>query len=377
MRPATHEEWMQRCLALAARGAGQVSPNPMVGSVVVGADGVRLGEGWHAVYGGAHAERNALDAACVAHPETALRAATLYVNLEPCSHYGKTPPCADYVLEHGVPRVVVGMRDPFPLVAGRGLDRLREAGVEVVEGVLEEACRRFNEAFVHHVRTHRPLVTLKVAQSLDGRVATASGDSRWVTGPAARQRVHQWRAELDAVLIGAGTARHDDPALTVRHVDGRQPVRVVLDRTGSLSPHLQLFADRHVTHTLAVVGPHAAPAYAPRLEQAGGRLWRVPERDGHLDLGALLDRLGREGGLGERPLQSVLVEAGPGLATALLHQDLVDRLIVFVAPKLVGTGMPAVRALGVERMAEARRFVTHTWESVEGDLLFRGYLRAV
>ena len=372
-----HARWMHRCLELARRGAGHASPNPLVGAVVVDTEGARLGEGWHRRYGGPHAEVEALAEAERRHGAEALRSATLYVNLEPCSHHGKTPPCADLIVEKGIPRVVVGIEDPFALVAGRGLARLRAAGVAVTTGVLAREGRRLNEAFLHHTATRRPLLTLKTAQTLDGAVATAEGDARWVSGPAARQLTHEWRAELDGVLVGSGTARADDPALTVRHVEGRHPLRFVLDRAGTLSPHLKLFSDEHAHLTTALVGEAATPAYGTALDAAGGRLWHLPTRDGHLDLGALLDRLGREGGRDDRPLQSLLVEAGPGLATALFRQDLVDRYFCFVAPKLIGGGLPALRTLGIGRMADALTFAEHSWEPVEGDLLFRGYRRVL
>lgn len=368
---------MLRCLDLATRGAGHVSPNPMVGAVLVHADGTVLGEGWHQRYGEAHAEVQAIAEAEQQHGVETLRAATLYVNLEPCSHHGKTPPCTDLILEKGIPRVVVGMTDPFPKVAGQGLARLRDHGVEVTVGVREAACRRLNEAFVHHVDTGRPLVTLKVAQTLDGAIATVSGDARWVSGRPARQRTHQWRATLDGVLVGSGTARQDDPALTVRHVEGRQPLRFVLDREGMLPTHLQLFSDAHRSLTTAFVGVAAAPSYADGLQAAGGRVVRLPETNGHLDLGALLGWLGREGGQDGVPLQSLLVEAGPRLATALWEQDLVDRYFVFMAPKLVGQGTPTVQSLGIEKMAEALTFAEHAWETVGDDLLFQGYRRSV
>jgi diaminohydroxyphosphoribosylaminopyrimidine deaminase/5-amino-6-(5-phosphoribosylamino)uracil reductase len=391
--------WMRRCLDLAARGAGRVSPNPRVGAVVLGPDGAVLGEGWHRRYGGPHAEAFAIRAAEAAHGPDALRTATMVVNLEPCSHHGKTPPCADLIVRKGLRRVVVGMVDPFPAVAGRGLDRLRAHGVDVTVGVLENACRAANAAFVHHVQTGRPLVTLKTAQTLDGFVATTTGDARWVSGEAARARVHRWRAETDAVLVGAGTARADDPRLTVRHPDGDpphagdfprdaegawpQPRRLVLDRTGALPPTLRLFADAHAARTVAVVGAgRPDPPYAEALRAAGGRLLRLPETpdaDGrpHLDLGALLDALGRPGTVGERPVQSLLVEAGPGLATALWHADLVDRYRCFVAPKLLGDGLPAQRGLGITQMADARTFATHAWEPLGDDLLFRATVHPV
>src|SRR5690606_580289 len=213
----------------------------------------------------------------------------------------------------------------------------------------------------------------------DGRVATATGDSRWISSAESRALVHRWRAELDAVLVGAGTARADDPALTVRHVEGRQPLRVVLDRAGALPPSLRLFTDAYAARTVAVVGDGVRPGYADALTEAGGRVLGVPERDGHLDLGAVLDRLGAGDGVAgpARPVQSVLVEAGPGLATALLRPDLVDRLFVFVAPKLIGDGIPAVGDLGLTRMADALTFAESSWEPVGPDLLVRGYLRAV
>lgn len=385
--PSAHENderWMRRCLRLAQRGAGRVSPNPMVGAVLVGADGEAvLGEGAHERFGGPHAEVHALDdAGAVA----GLDAATLYVNLEPCAHHGKTPPCADLILEKGIGRVVVGMADPHAEAAG-GTERLRAGGVDVTAGVLEKKCRRLNEAFAHHVATGRPLLTLKQAQTLTGQVATANGDSRWISGDAARQRVHRWRRESDAVLVGSGTAAADDPRLTVRHVEAaaaEQPRRLVLDRTGRLPPALKLFSDAHAARTTAVVGTEQpAPGYAEALRDAGGGLLRVPERDGHLDLGALLDRLGSA----ERPVQSLFVEAGPGLATALFRQDLVDRFFLFIAPKLLGVGTPAVGtpavgALGIDAMSidamdDALGFADHMWETVGGDVLFKGYRRPI
>ncbi|HET6568763.1 MAG TPA: bifunctional diaminohydroxyphosphoribosylaminopyrimidine deaminase/5-amino-6-(5-phosphoribosylamino)uracil reductase RibD [Rhodothermales bacterium] len=368
-----HEHWMRRCLALAERGAGRVSPNPMVGALLVGADGQVLGEGWHEAYGGPHAERNAVADAGQRHGPESLRAATLYVNLEPCNHHGKTPPCTDVVLEKGIPRIVVGMVDPFPKVAGRGIARLREHGVDVVTGVLERECRRLNEAFVHHVATGRPLVTLKVAQTLDGRVATATGDARWISGEASRRLVHRWRSVLDGVLVGAGTAAADDPALTVRAVEGRQPVRIVLDRTGALAPGLKLFSDAHADRTIAITGEGAAPAYEEKLAGAGGRVVRMPERDGHVDLPPVLGWLGREGGRDGLPMQSLLVEAGPGLSSALFREDLVDRYFLFIAPKLVGDGVPVLHLPGIARMADALTFAESQWEQVGEDLLFKGY----
>ena len=377
---------MRRALELAARGDGAVSPNPMVGAVLVGADGAVLGEGWHARWGGPHAEPVAVHAAEAAGAGEHVAGATLYVTLEPCAHHGKTPPCADLVVEKGIRRVVAAMGDPNPTVAGAGFARLREAGVDVVVGVMEREARRLNEAFVHHLATGRPLVTLKLALTLDGRLATHSGDSRWVTGAESRALVHRWRAESDAVVVGAGTAKADDPHLTARDLPSsvepatvRQPLRVVLDRAGALPPSLHLFASA-ATSTVAFVAPGASPVYAGALEAAGGRVIEVPLHDDHLDLGKVLDFLGAGRGLPEgiRDIQSVLVEAGPGLATALLREDLVDRLFAFVAPILVGSdGLAAVGPLDVDAMADALRPTEVTWEIVGADALMRGYLRAM
>ena len=371
--PPDLDALMDRALALARRGQGHVSPNPQVGCVVVDDGGAVVGEGWHARSGGSHAEANALDAARDAGCD--LTRATVVVTLEPCAHTGKTPPCAGLLVREGVRRVVVGMRDPFPRVDGRGIERLRAAGIEVTVGVRAAACARLVEAFTTHVRTGRPLVTLKVAQTLDGFAATNGGDSRWVTGETARRRVHELRAASDAVLVGSGTARADDPALTLRHgVTGPAPLRVVLDRAGTLPQTLRLFTDG-AAPTVAVVAEGVVPAYADDFMQHGGAVLALPERGGHLDLGALLDRLGigtahpGPDAPGRRPVQSLLVEAGPRLAAALLAADLVDVLHVFVAPKLLGAGRIALPGLAAARMDDARTWAEAEWEPLGRDVL--------
>ena len=375
----TDAQAMDRALALAARAAGAVSPNPLVGAVVLGPGGEVWGEGWHGAWGGPHAEVWAVRDAERRGFGERLGEATLVVTLEPCSHTGKTPPCADLVVERRFARAVVAMEDPFPAVAGRGIARIRAAGIPVDVGLRGDEARRLNAAFLTHTATGRPLVTLKVAATLDGQVATHTGDSRWVTGPEARARVHAWRAESDAVLVGAGTALVDDPALTVRDaplVPGASgPLRVVLDRAGALPPGLRLFTDEHAGRTLAVTAPGAVPAYAETLRAGGGAIWTIPEADGHLAFEALLECLGSGDGLpgDARAVQSVLVEAGPGLATALLRARLVDRLRWFVAPKLVGAGTPAVRGLDVDAMAEALSFSDAVWETVGADALLTAW----
>ena len=382
MTDADAARWMTRAVGLARRGAGRVGPGALVGCVLVGPDGELWGKGWYGTWGGPHAEVWAVRDAERRGYGDRLAEATAIVTLEPCAHWGKTPPCATLLVERGIRRVVVAHLDPFPEVAGRGVEILRAAGADVTVGVGEAEARHANAAFLTHVRTGRPHVTLKVAATLDGQIATASGDSRWVTGAAARQRVHQMRAEADAVLVGSGTARMDDPALTVRDVplaDGQtQPLRVVLDRTGALPPDLALFTDRAAPTLRVVADGTVLDDAEPAPAQAEGvAVWRVPEADGHLDLGALLDRLGTEplelesgaGSGARRVVQSVLVEAGPGLATALLRADLVDHLAWFVAPKLAGAGTPSTRDLGVARMADALGGSAVRWEILGDDAL--------
>lgn len=363
---------MQRALALARRGAGAVSPNPMVGAVIVSAGGELLGEGWHARYGEAHAEVNAVaDARSRGASDEDFRTATMYVSLEPCSHFGKTPPCADLLVRLGFARVVVAHEDPFPEVAGRGISRLRDAGIAVTTGVMETEARRLNAAFLTHVATGRPYVILKMAQTLDGCMATHTGHSQWVSSPESRSRVHALRATRDAVLIGAGTALADDPALTVRLVEGRNPSRLVLDREGTLPNALRIFTDDLAMQTLVFVRDQCHPAYADALQKRGGHIVSLPEVQGHLDLGALLDLLGK--GVGGRRFQSVLVEAGPTLASAFLTQHLADEVQIFIAPKWLGGGQQASHPAPPALMSDALTWPRHTWETVGPDVLFTAY----
>ena len=372
-----HQKWMATCLDLARQGAGRVSPNPMVGAVLVGTDGTLLGQGLHHEYGGPHAEVYAIRDAERRYGAVALEHATLYVNLEPCSHHGNTPPCVDLILEKRIPRVVFGTRDPFRGSAGSGAQRLREAGVQVVEGALEAECKRLNEAFMHHTRTGRPLVTLKMAQTLDARIAGASGASQWISGDLSRRLAHHWRAEADGVLVGTETARQDNPSLTVRHVEGRHPVRIVLDRTGRLPADLNLFTDAQADKTIVVVAESTHIPYEQALVERGGRVLRMSVRNDALPLDHMLEALGERGGRGGLPMQSLLVEGGAALAASLLRKDLVDRLFLFIAPKALGAGPVAIDEIGREDLAEALTFAEHAWESVGEDMVFKGYRRAL
>jgi diaminohydroxyphosphoribosylaminopyrimidine deaminase/5-amino-6-(5-phosphoribosylamino)uracil reductase len=314
---------MRLALSLAERGAGRVNPNPMVGAVIV-KDGRIIGQGWHEKFGGPHAERNGL-AACTETPA----GATLYVTLEPCCHHGKTPPCTDVILESGIRRVVIGSKDPNPLVCGKGTDILRANGVEVTESVLREACDGLNRAFFHFIQTKTPYVTMKYAMTMDGKIATDCGASRWITGEAAREQVHRDRRRNAAVMVGVGTVLSDDPQLTCRIPDGRNPLRIVCDTHLRTPLAAGLVVGAAVAGTLIATAVTDAGRHAPYLA-AGCSVIVVPEADGHIDLRALMRALGGRG------IDSILLEGGGALNWSALKSGIVRRVQAYVAPKLFG-----------------------------------------
>jgi diaminohydroxyphosphoribosylaminopyrimidine deaminase / 5-amino-6-(5-phosphoribosylamino)uracil reductase len=327
------EAFIGRAIELAGRGRGLVSPNPMVGAIVV-SGGETIGEGWHEGPGTPHAEVVALNRA----GERA-RGATLYTSLEPCVHYGRTPPCTGAIVRAGIARVVVSATDPNPVVDGRGLRTLREAGVDVLDGVRVGEAERLNEAFAKHVRTGMPFVTWKAALSLDGKVAARDGSSRWITGEEARADAHRLRGSADAIVVGAGTALADDPALTVRDPGyrGRPPTRVLVDARGRVDEGRALFDEAAPTIV-------ATTELAPRARRdawlaAGAEVLVFESLDERVPLPALLNDLGK------RDVQGVLLEGGPTLAWSAVERGLVDKLVVYLAPKLVG-GADAAGALG-------------------------------
>ena len=332
---------MDAALALAARGLGRVWPNPAVGCILVH-EGRVVGRGRTADGGRPHAETVALEQA-----GGAARGATAYVTLEPCAHHGQTPPCAEALIAAGVARVVVALRDPDPRVDGGGIAMLRAAGVAVTEGVRAGGARNLQAGFLSRVTRGRPAVTLKLEATLDGRIATASGESRWITGPAARAHVHARRAAHDAVMVGAGTARADDPRLTVRGMGDRpQPVRIVLSRRLDLSSDLALVRTARETPTWLV---HSDGDPAP-FTASGAETIRVPATGGHVDLPAALAALGARG------LTRVYCEGGGTLAAALLGAGLVDRLELYTAGAAIGAeGVPGLGAMGLDRLVQAPR----------------------
>ena len=335
------EYYMSRALSLAFRGQGETSPNPMVGCVIV-RDGRVIGEGHHARCGAGHAETEAL--ADAARRGEAVRGATAYVTLEPCSHFGRTPPCAPRLVEEGLSRVVVGMADPNPKVNRRGLEILRSGGIEVDEPCLESECRWMNRGFVRVQTLGRPWVTLKAAAGLDGRMALENGESRWITTPEARQWAHRMRAAHDAVLVGVGTVLQDDPELTVRDTEGRSPLRVVLDSRLSTPVSAKVVSGEG---GCLIFTCRDDPVRERALQDAGARVRRVPERGGRVDIGAVLAELAQEGVL------RLMVEGGARVMTDFMERGLADSLELFSSCRVMGEGPGIGTGLRLGAMSES------------------------
>ncbi len=352
---------MQRCLTLANRGRGLTAPNPMVGAVIV-RDGAIIGEGFHPGAGQPHAEVFALREA-----GEAARGATAYVSLEPCNHHGRTPPCSQALVKAGVAKVVVGMVDPNPLVAGGGLQTLRDAGIEVVVGVEEDACQKLNEAFVHRILRKQPLGILKYAMTLDGKIAASSGHSQWITQPESRSQVHQLRWSCDAVVVGGNTVRQDDPLLTVHGLEGPNPLRVVMSRSLDLPLEARLW---DVNEAATVVfteqsGDEYFQAQWRSLESKGVELVALPS----LAPRAVMENLYQRGFL------SVLWECGGTLAAAAIADGSIQKVLAFIAPKIIGgSGLSPVGDLGLTTMDQALALERVSWQRIGTDLLLEGYI---
>lgn len=323
------EQFMKRAIELAKQGAGWTAPNPLVGAVVV-KNGRVIGEGYHRKYGELHAERNAL-AACTEDPA----GATLYVTLEPCCHYGKTPPCTEIIIEKKIAKVVIGSRDPNPKVAGKGARILREHGIEVVEDYMREACDALNPVFFHYITTKTPYVVLKFAMTLDGKIATRTGASKWITGEVARNHVHQLRGRYAGILAGIGTVLADDPMLNCRIDGAHQPLRIILDSHLRIPMGSRLVRSAKEYPLLIVCNESTRDREEgtnriQKLEEAGAKVWTLPEKNGHPDLNVLMQRLGEE------KIDSVLIEGGGTVNEAALKAHIVHRVYAYIAPKIFG-----------------------------------------
>ena len=359
----THEHWMKRALLLARKGKGRTSPNPLVGAVLV-KRGKVVGEGYHAKAGEAHAEIVALRKA-----GKEARGSTLYVNLEPCTHYGKTPPCAPAVIQAGVRRVVVGMVDPNPVVKGKGISTLRKAGIDVHSGTLEKECKTLNEAFCKYILMKVPFVILKAAATLDGRIATRDGESKWIASEASRRLVHQLRNEVDAVVVGVGTVLRDDPLLTARIRGGRDPVRIILDS------RLRIPEDARVigissSRTLIATTPLAPKDKIERLDKAGAQVLLIESKNGRVDLRAFLSKMGEMG------MMSVLVEGGGRVNGAFLDEGLVDKFLLFLSPRLMGDPQsPGIfQGKGFEHLKDSISVKDVKVKRIGEDILVEGYV---
>lgn len=359
------EHYLQKALELAERGRGFVSPNPMVGAVVV-RDGEIVGTGFHRRFGGDHAEVEALRDAG---PQA--RGATLYVTLEPCSHFGKTSPCVNRIIDAGLREVFVGTIDPNPLVNGKGIAILREHGITVEMGVREEACRELNAAFFKFITTGLPYVTLKLAQSVDGKIADAAGTSRWISNEAARRLVHRWRWQHDAILVGIGTVLTDNPQLTVRDEDGPQPRRIILDSHLRTPLDAHAVSDAFVHRTIVVISETCnEDLKIAEIEKRGGVVWRVPAGTrGGLQLEAVMGRARLAN------IASILVEGGRSVFSAFLEMRMADRLACFIAPKVVGDGLPAFQGLAGSPLNKAIALEKVSWQTIDDNVLLTGVVR--
>lgn len=357
------EKWMRRALRLAEAGRGGTSPNPMVGAVLV-RGGKAIGEGYHAKIGEAHAEIIALRQA----GERA-RGAVLYLNLEPCTHFGRTPPCVPQVIKAGLKRAVIGMEDPNPLVNGKGIDALRKSGMDVRVGVLGKECRKLNEAFCKYILKKQPFVTLKVAATMDGKIATRDGDSKWISGEASRRLVHRLREQTDGVLVGIGTVLRDDPILTARTKKGKEPYRIVLDSRLKIPEDARVF--EHSPSEVILVTTRSAPAEKiERLEEKGIRILIIDSKEGRVDLRICLNKLGEIG------LMSILVEGGSKINGSFLDEGLIDKFLLFLSPKCLGDSRaPGIfGGRGVSNLKEAVELKETKTKRIGEDIFVEGYL---
>ena len=375
---------MQRAIALAKKGAGFVNPNPMVGCVVV-KDNEIITEGYHEYYGGLHAERNALTNTAVD-----CKDATLYVTLEPCCHHGKTPPCTDIIIEKGIKKVVVGLLDPNPLVAGKGISILQDAGIEIVTGIEEDKIKELNKVFLKYIKTKRPYVILKTAMTLDGKIASHTGDSKWITNEKSRQLVHKLRSEMMGIVAGIGTVKADNPMLNCR-LEGqqttdnrqqsvRQPIRIIVDTKASISLDSNIVKTANEYRTILAIGRDVTPVASEQttvnsqqpkadiLKSLNVEILQCEEKDGHVDINDLMIKLGQMG------IDSLLLEGGSCLNAAFLEAGCVDEVYAFIAPKIIGGehSKSPIGGKGIELMRDAITFDKVEIEQIENDILIKG-----
>jgi len=363
------DTYMRLALSLAAGGWGRTNPNPLVGAVIV-RDGWVIAEGFHARLGEVHAERAALHNAEQNWQE--VRGATLYVNLEPCSHQGRTPPCTEAIISSGIREVVVGMVDPNPLIAGKGIQQLRDAGITVRTGILEQESRKLNEIFIKYITRHTPFVIMKAAMTLDGKIASASGDSRWISCTESREYVHRMRDRAAAVMVGSQTVLADNPALTTRLENGRgkDAVRIVVDSQGRIPPDSRMIETESLAGVILATTSLIPADQEEKYRSKGVRIFKLDGPDGKVDLPALMHILG------SLEIDSVLLEGGGGLNAAALQSGIVDKVMMFVAPRIIGgeTAVTPVEGAGIALMQDAIQLRNMTFCKSGEDILIEGYL---
>lgn len=360
------QDYMSEALDLAAKGRGFTSPNPMVGAVVV-KDGIVVGRGYHKAVGADHAEVDALDDAGVS-----AKGASLYVTLEPCNHTGRTPPCTEKILFSRVARVVIAMADPNPTVEGNGAAYLRQHDVEITMGVCEDRAARLNESYIKYVQTNRPFVIMKCAATLDGRIATSTGDSKWISGKQSRQFVHELRHSVDAILVGSGTIKKDDPSLTTRieGPEGRDPLRIILDSRLSISEKAKVLRLDSDSDTLLFTRKGVPEDRKKRIENSGARVLYSALKDDKIDVGPLMTQLGKMG------IASLLIEGGSHVFSSVLSAGIVDKIILFYGPKILGgdDGVPIFRGKGPTLMSGSLPVKNIRFERFDDDMMVEGYL---
>lgn len=358
------QQYMRRAIELAKKGEGYTKPNPLVGAVIV-KDNKIIGEGYHQFYGGPHAEINAFRNAL-----EDVKGGKMYVTLEPCSHYGKTPPCALAIVESGIKEVVIGMKDPNPLVAGRGIRILEEAGIKVTSGVLEEEVKELNEIFIKYITTKLPFVIMKTAMTLDGKIAAHTGDSKWITNELSRQYVHKIRNKVSAIMVGIGTVLEDDPMLTTRLEDkeGADPIRVIVDSRGRIPLESKVLNIDSEAKTIIAVTEKASKEKIKEIENKGAEVLIIPEKNDKVDLKYLMKELG------ERDIDSILLEGGSTLNYSALNEGIVDKVISFIAPKIIGgeKAKTPVGGEGREYMKDAIALENIKVSRFEEDVMIEG-----
>ncbi|MFZ5966715.1 MAG: bifunctional diaminohydroxyphosphoribosylaminopyrimidine deaminase/5-amino-6-(5-phosphoribosylamino)uracil reductase RibD [Bacillota bacterium] len=361
------EQYMKRALELARLGSGYTNPNPLVGAVIV-KDSRIIGEGYHQVYGGPHAEINAFR-----NTVEDVRGATMYVTLEPCSHYGKTPPCAEAIVEKGIAKVIVAMTDPNPLIAGRGIRILKDHGIDVAVGVLEDEARKLNEIFVKYITTGTPFCIMKTAMTLDGKIAAHTGDSKWISNESSRRYVHELRHRVSAIMVGIGTILADDPLLTTRLEDkaGKDPVRIVVDSSGRIPVGARILHLHSEAKTILAATSEIEKDKQKALESLGVEVIITPKKNGQVDLSYLFKKLG------EMKLDSILLEGGATLNFSALQEGIVDKILTFIAPKIIGgnDALTPVAGKGIAYMRDAIQLENIQTHRFGDDLMIEAYIK--